>query len=57
MSSDTEFKEKIEVMKDDRKDERVKKQAVEQSKLLSQRNGKRGELKEEKEEDTQDIFI
>ena len=33
-------------MKEDRKDKRVKKQAVEQSKLLSQRQGKRGELSE-----------
>jgi hypothetical protein len=44
-SSEEEFKEKIEVLKEDRKDERVKKQAVEQSKLISQRDGKRGELK------------
>jgi hypothetical protein len=34
-------------MKDDRKDERVKKQAVEQSKLISQRQGQRGELEGE----------
>lgn len=33
-----------EAMKEDRKDERVKKQAIEQSKLLSQRQGKREEL-------------
>jgi hypothetical protein len=32
------------VLKEDRKDDRVKKQAVEQSKLLSQRQEKRGEL-------------
>jgi hypothetical protein len=37
---------KDEKMKEDRKDKRVKKQAVEQSKLLSQRQGKRGELSE-----------
>ena len=43
-------------MKDDRKDERVKKQAVEQSKLISQRQGQRGELKEEKNDDPQDIM-
>lgn len=36
-----------ELMKEDRKDERVKKQAVEQSKLMSQRQGKRGELPED----------
>jgi hypothetical protein len=34
-------------MKDDRKDERVKKQAIEQSKLISQRQGERGELEGE----------
>lgn len=38
------FREKIETQKDDRKDERVKKQAEEQSKLISQRKGERGEL-------------
>jgi hypothetical protein len=40
------FKEKLEVLKEDRKDDRVKKQSSEQSKLLSQRQGKRGELPE-----------
>ena len=40
-------RKEVERMKDDRKDERVKKQAVEQSKLISQRQGQRGELKEE----------
>lgn len=35
-----------EAMKEDRKDGRVKKQAVEQSKLISQRKGYRGELPE-----------
>jgi hypothetical protein len=44
VESETSFKESIETMKDDRKDERVKKQAVEQSKLISQRQGERGEL-------------
>jgi hypothetical protein len=44
--TDEEFKEKIEVLKEDRKDERVEKQAVEQSKLISQRKGQRTELKE-----------
>ena len=34
---DKNFKEKLEVLKEDRKDERVKKQADEQSKLISQR--------------------
>ena len=41
-----EFKEKLEVLKEDRKDDRVKKQAVEQSKLISQRKGSRGEIQE-----------
>jgi hypothetical protein len=45
--TDEEFKEKIEVLKEDRKDERVKKQAVEQSKLISQRKGQRTELKDQ----------
>ena len=43
---DKNFKEKLDVLKEDRKDDRVKKQAVEQSKLLSQRQEKRGELPE-----------
>lgn len=43
--NEQEFKKQIETEKDDRKDERVKKQAVEQSKLISQRDGNRGELK------------
>jgi len=41
---ESRVKNSAETMKEDRKDERVKKQAVEQSKLLSQRQGKRGEL-------------
>lgn len=45
-TEDQEFKEKLEVLKEDRKDTRVKKQAAEQSKLMSQRNGQRGELQE-----------
>tara|TARA_R100000231_G_scaffold32627_4_gene28479 strand:+ start:1360 stop:3798 length:2439 start_codon:yes stop_codon:yes gene_type:complete len=36
-TEEQEFKEKLEVLKEDRKDRRVKKQAVEQSKLISQR--------------------
>ena len=43
-TEDQEFKEKLEVLKEDRKDERVEKQAVEQSKLISQRKGERSEL-------------
>ena len=43
-TEEQEFKEKLEVLKEDRKDERVQKQAVEQSKLISQRQGDREEL-------------
>ena len=43
-ADDKEFREKIETLKEDRKDQRVVKQAVEQSKLISQRQGTRGEL-------------
>ena len=43
-TEEQEFKEKLEVLKEDRKDDRVEKQAAEQSKLLSQRQGNRGEL-------------
>ena len=45
-SDDQDFKEKLETLKEDRKDERVKKQTVEQSKLISQRQGERGEIPE-----------
>jgi len=45
-TDDKEFKEKIEVLKEDRKDERVDKQAAKQSKLISQRKGERGEIEE-----------
>ena len=44
--TDEEFREKIEVLKEDRKDARVEKQAIEQSKLISQRKGQRTELQE-----------
>lgn len=43
---DKNFKEKLEVLKEDRKDSRIKKQATEQSKLISQRQGERGEIPE-----------
>ena len=49
INTEKEFKAAIETMKDDRKDERVKKQAVEQSKLISQRQGDRGELEGEQQ--------
>jgi len=45
-TDDQEFKEKIEVLKEDRKDKRVDQQAVKQSKLIAQRQGERGELDE-----------
>ena len=44
---ESRVKNSAEVMKEDRKDDRVKKQAVEQSKLISQRKGDRGELPED----------
>ena len=43
-TDDQEFKEKIEVLKEDRKDDRLDKQTSDQSKLISQRQGKRQEL-------------
>ena len=45
-TDDQEFKQKLEVLKEDRKDTRVKKQSAEQSKLISQRDGSRGEIQE-----------
>ena len=45
--TDEEFKDQLAVLKEDRKDDRVKKQAVEQSKLISQRKGQRTELQGE----------
>ena len=42
-----ELKKEVDTMKEDRKDDRVKKQAVEQSKLISQRQGQRGELSDQ----------
>jgi hypothetical protein len=43
-TDDQEFREKLEVFKEDRKDDRVKKQTSDQSKLISQRQGSRGEI-------------
>jgi hypothetical protein len=56
-TEDQEFKEKIEVLKEDRKDERVKKQSTEQSKLISQRQGKRGELEEGADDQSIDEMV
>ena len=53
---DENFKEKLEVLKEDRKDDRVKKQSVEQSKLISQRQGERGEISEEPGDITSEIL-
>ena len=44
---DMEFRKSMESQKEEAKDKRVKKQAVEQSKMISQRQGKRGELQDE----------
>ena len=52
---DMAFRKGLETEKDDRKDDRVKKQAVEQSKMISQRKGQRGELQEEGD-DTVDML-
>jgi len=41
---ESNVKNNAESMKENRKDDRVKKQAIEQSKLISQRQGQRGEL-------------
>ena len=54
-TEDQEFKEKLEVLKEDRKDGRIKKESAEQSKLISQRQGKRPEVEEPAEEASQDI--
>ena len=43
---DQAFKEKLEVLKEDRKDDRLGKQTADQSKLISQRQGKREEVQE-----------
>jgi hypothetical protein len=55
-TEEQEFKEKLEVLKEDRKDERVNKQATKQSQLISQRQGQRGELKEESGQSIMNMF-
>lgn len=42
-----DFRKELEEFKEDRKDKRVKDQAVEQSKMISQRQGKRDELEDD----------
>jgi len=51
-TGEQEFKEKIEVLKEDRKDNRVQKQAVEQSKLIAQRKGERPVMEEQTDANT-----
>jgi hypothetical protein len=53
--SDMAFRQKLETDKEEAKDERVKKQAIEQSKLISQRKGQRGELREEESYEDKDF--
>ena len=53
---DRDLKSSSDLEKEDRKDERVKKQAVEQSKLLSQRKGERGELSDDSGNITSEIL-
>ena len=55
-ADDKEFREKIETLKEDRKDDRVEKQAVEQSKLISQRQGNRGELEGKQDGMNQEVI-
>jgi hypothetical protein len=45
-SDEQDYKKKLETFKEDRKDDRVEKQAVQQSRLISQRQGSRGELED-----------
>jgi hypothetical protein len=47
---DKQFRMQLEKEKESAKDNRVEKQAVEQSKLISQRKGERGELKSSRDE-------
>ena len=56
-TEEQEFKEKLEVLKEDRKDERVQRQAVEQSKLISQRQGEREELEGGESEPSTDEIV
>jgi hypothetical protein len=53
---DKMFREQLEDKKEKAKDERVKAQAIEQSKLISQRKGERGELMSADEELMNSIF-
>ena len=55
--SDMDFRKSLEQSKEEAKDNRVKKQAIEQSKLISQRKGERGELQEDDSDDVVDMLI
>ena len=50
-AADKQFRMDLERSKDDRKDSRVEKQAVAQSKLISQRKGTRPELEDQENRD------
>ena len=50
-SASSEMKKAIQSAQEDRKDARIKKQTAEQSKLISQRKGERGEIQGEGEGD------
>jgi hypothetical protein len=52
----TQQMQAMEEMKEEKKDERINKQAVAQSKLISQRQGKRPELTDEQEDDIMKIL-
>ena len=53
---ETAGRENLEAVKETRKDDRIKLSAVEQSKLISQRQGERGELSEETD-DLLDVLL
>jgi hypothetical protein len=53
----SEMKKAVQEAQEDRKDARVKKQSVEQSKLISQRKGERGELPEGEEDSFLDSMM
>jgi hypothetical protein len=52
----TEMKKQVQEMQEDRKDDRVKKQAAEQSKLISQRKGERGPIEDAESEEDDDFM-
>ena len=54
---DQEFREKLEVLKEDRKDDRLSAQTSDQSKLISQRQGKREEVQKEPTKLIDKLFV